>query len=203
MTKLRDVQLSKIWLAGAAGGLASWLVSAPSELVKCRAQLVVGGDASSLAVFRKTWHHGGLRALYFGGGLTSVRDSVGYGFYFFSYELSRRLIDTNARNTFLHTDTANVLLSGGIAGVVTWASIYPLDVVKTRLQTQKLVRTTPEQGSLLGNAHAPRGALRIAREMYASEGISSFYRGLAVCSIRAFIVNAVQVCPSQRLSRLR
>lgn len=68
-----------IWTAGALGGLAIWFVSAPTELVKCRAQ-VSQPPRSSLAVTRELWRQGGLRGLYMGGGITSVRDSVGYGF---------------------------------------------------------------------------------------------------------------------------
>lgn len=68
-----------IWTAGALGGLAIWFVSAPTELVKCRAQ-VSQPPRSSLAVTQELWKQGGLRGLFMGGGVTSVRDSVGYGF---------------------------------------------------------------------------------------------------------------------------
>lgn len=34
-----DKSLWATWLAGAVGGLATWAVSAPTELVKCRAQM--------------------------------------------------------------------------------------------------------------------------------------------------------------------
>ena len=70
---------SSIWTAGALGGLAIWSVSAPTELVKCRAQ-VSNPPRSSLDVTRELWKHGRLRALYMGGGITSIRDSIGYGF---------------------------------------------------------------------------------------------------------------------------
>lgn len=33
-------------------------------------------------------------------------------------------------------EAAKVLLCGGLAGVATWASVFPLDVIKTRVQTQ-------------------------------------------------------------------
>jgi len=92
-----------------------------------------------------------------------------------------------------------VLLCGGFAGVVTWASIFPLDVIKTRVQTQVL-STNLEQQSLLVAAQqrgmtftTPRGAIEIAKQAYLTEGIRVFFRGLGVCSVRAFIVNAVQV----------
>ncbi|KAI4718196.1 hypothetical protein E4T48_05558 [Aureobasidium sp. EXF-10727] len=71
--------LSKTWLAGALGGLATFLVSAPTELIKCRAQ-VSGTETSSWAIAKELWKQRGLRGLYWGGGVTSLRDSVGYGF---------------------------------------------------------------------------------------------------------------------------
>nr|POE48139.1 mitochondrial substrate carrier family protein g [Quercus suber] len=68
-----------IWTAGALGGLATFFVSAPTELVKCRAQVSKPG-VSSLEVAKDLWQRGGLRGVYLGGGITSVRDAVGYGF---------------------------------------------------------------------------------------------------------------------------
>ena len=74
------VPLHQIWTAGAAGGLASWVVSSPTELVKCRAQLASRAEVSSWSVAREIWAKGGVRGLYGGGGVTGVRDAVGYGF---------------------------------------------------------------------------------------------------------------------------
>ena len=68
-----------VWTAGALSGLAIFFVSAPTELVKCRAQ-VSSPPRSSWDVTRQLWKQGGLRGLYLGGGITSIRDSVGYGF---------------------------------------------------------------------------------------------------------------------------
>jgi solute carrier family 25 carnitine/acylcarnitine transporter 20/29 len=70
----------KIWLAGAAGGLASWTISSPTEFIKCRAQLDRRPDVSSWAVAKDIFRTRGWRGLYFGGGITSARDSIGYGF---------------------------------------------------------------------------------------------------------------------------
>jgi solute carrier family 25 carnitine/acylcarnitine transporter 20/29 len=66
-----------IFAAGALGGLATFVVSAPTELVKCRAQI---SQVSSGEVARELWGRGGLRGVYLGGGITSLRDAVGYGF---------------------------------------------------------------------------------------------------------------------------
>lgn len=68
-----------LWTAGALGGLATFFVSAPTELVKCRTQ-VSSPPQSSLLVTKELWKQAGIRGLYLGGGITSVRDAVGYGF---------------------------------------------------------------------------------------------------------------------------
>ncbi|KAI1117865.1 mitochondrial carrier [Nemania sp. NC0429] len=220
------------WLAGAIGGLATWIVSTPTERIKCRAQLASapGAQASSSAsststspstpsssyqIARAIIRSEGFRGLYHGGVVTALRDSIGYGFYFWSYELGGRIvtsflpqalgstaslnsggIDNGASSAgFFTQETAKVLLSGGVAGVVSWVSIYPLDVVKTRVQGQVYpgAAVDPAAAPLLGT-HPPRrkGAIQIAREAYREGGARVFFRGLTACSLRAFCVNAVQ-----------
>ncbi|KAF2734713.1 mitochondrial carrier [Polyplosphaeria fusca] len=184
--------LLKIWTAGAFGGLATFVVSAPTELIKCRAQ-VSTGRASSWSIARDIWRTAGVRGLYYGGGITSVRDAVGYGFYFWSYQLSKQSLsspDDTDKDTAL-----KILFCGGLAGVVTWASIFPLDVIKTRVQTQVVgtAATGGERQILLPQpSSAKLSTFEIARNAYHTEGAQVFFRGLGICSIRAFVVNAVQ-----------
>ncbi|KAF4992071.1 hypothetical protein FGRMN_7422 [Fusarium graminum] len=185
------------WIAGAVGGLTTWIVSTPTELIKCRAQLA-SPPVSSWAIAKQIWKAEGVRGFYFGGSVTAIRDSIGYGFYFWSYELSTRWLATEPgeESSFQH-EAAKVLLCGGLAGVATWASIFPLDVIKTRVQAQaKAIGTQTESSPLVQRNRSPAairaGALQIAREAYREGGTRVFFRGLTVCSVRAFIVNAVQ-----------
>jgi solute carrier family 25 carnitine/acylcarnitine transporter 20/29 len=71
--------LWKLWTAGAIAGLATWVVSAPSELVKCRVQLSPIAQ-NSWGVTKDILKSRGIPGLYYGGVVTSLRDSVGYGF---------------------------------------------------------------------------------------------------------------------------
>ena len=176
------------WIAGAVGGLATWAVSTPTELVKCRAQLssssspsaatataaVTGPPLSSWAVAKRVWRaDGGIRGFYLGGAVTALRDSVGYGFYFWSYELCGRWMrrwredggggggggggrggQGDDGGGVLGGEAARVLLCGGVAGVVTWASIFPLDTIKTRVQAQQVgtaAGVASERSPLLGD----------------------------------------------------
>lgn len=90
-----------------------------------------------------------------------------------------------------------VLLCGGLAGIVTWASIFPLDVIKTRVQIQASHSTrspVQEASALLQQPIRQKrsSTWEVAREAYRSEGAAVFFRGLGICSVRAFVVNAVQ-----------
>lgn len=114
---------------------------------------------------------------------------------FWSYEWCKQAWsspdDTNSETAF------KVLMCGGLAGIVTWATIFPLDVIKTRVQTQVLqpepVRRSEQQTLLHAEGRRTHmGALQIARHAYQTEGAGVFFRGLGICSVRAFIVNAVQ-----------
>lgn len=99
-----------------------------------------------------------------------------------------------------HQSALKVLLCGGIAGVATWASVFPLDVIKTRLQAQTIHDNHntihPERQPILQSNNRILSSVQLTKEAYQAEGMKAFYRGLGVCSIRAFIVNAVQVCCS-------
>lgn len=175
----------KIWTAGAVGGMATWIISTPTELIKCQAQLQEG--RSSWNVAKDIWSSRGIAGLYHGGAITSIRDAVGYGFYFWSYEAAKKGLkyDSEADDAAL-----KILVAGGIAGVVTWTSIYPLDVIKTKIQSPASLHNT-ESSPLIHNIN--RGAWSIAKISYRQGGFRVFFRGWGICSIRAFIVNAVQV----------
>jgi solute carrier family 25 carnitine/acylcarnitine transporter 20/29 len=193
--------LGTTWVAGAIGGLATWVVSTPTEIVKCRTQISSSASASnSWAIMRGIMKTEGIRGLYFGGVVTALRDSIGYGFYFWSYELSSRFMGSRMKDRGMDSagqEAAKVLLCGGLAGIVTWASVFPLDVIKTRVQTQVLGTGV----TLDGTQHRRLGAMEIAKNAYKREGSHVFFRGLLVCSVRAFFVNAAQWAVYELLMR--
>ncbi|KAI0475167.1 mitochondrial carrier domain-containing protein [Xylariaceae sp. FL0804] len=226
--------LAGTWLAGAVGGLAAWAVSAPTELVKCRAQLLAasstgGGSGSGSGRASSSWHIAravlraeGVRGLYVGGGVTALRDAVGFGFYFWAYELGtrwwsaarwrQRWQEGKEEPPGAGDGAARALLCGGVAGVVSWASVFPLDVVKTRVQAQGLLplqlplplplsRRPDVSGDGRWDRRRRVGAVAVARKAYREQGARVFVRGLGVCSARAFVVNAAQWAVYERVMR--
>ncbi|BCS24425.1 putative mitochondrial carrier protein [Aspergillus puulaauensis] len=191
-TNPQNCALYKLWLAGALGGIASWTVSAPTEFIKCRAQLDARPEVSSWSVAKDIIRNRGWRGLYFAGGITCARDSIGYGFYFWSYEYCKRLM-ASPDDEDSNSAALKVLFCGGLAGIVTWASVFPLDVIKTRMQANTIEAYAEGRTLLESQTNKPElGAFKLAREVYRIEGLKAFYRGLGVCSLRAFIVNGAQ-----------
>ncbi|RDW65875.1 putative mitochondrial carrier protein [Aspergillus mulundensis] len=190
-TDPQNCALYKLWLAGALGGIASWTVSSPTEFIKCRAQLDARPGVSSWTVANDIVRNRGWRGLYFAGGVTCARDSIGYGFYFWSYEYCKRLMSSHDEDP--RSAALKVFLCGGIAGIVTWASVFPLDVIKTRLQANTIAAHAEARPLLQAQTHKHTlGTFDLAKDMYRTEGLKAFYRGIGVCSLRAFIVNAAQ-----------
>lgn len=190
--------LVSTWVAGAVGGLATWVVSCPTELIKCRAQASTAPLSSGTVALRLLKEQG-LRGFYCGGTVTALRDSIGYGFYFWSYELASSLWPISGQDgtPSFRFEAPKVLICGGLAGIATWASVFPLDVIKTRVQTQAM-GFAAEASTLLDHDHRQSrerkraGAWQISKDAYRTQGMRVFFRGFGVCCIRAFIVNAVQ-----------
>lgn len=68
-------------------------------------------------------------------------------------------------------------LAGGVAGVAAWSSVYPLDVVKTRIQS--------------GAARDYKHAIKMG----------GFGRGLWMCLTRAFVTNALGFYVYEKVKR--
>lgn len=181
------------FFAGAYAGLLTSAVITPFDLVKCQMQVDrAGGRAgrfqNGAACARAILAREGLRGLYRGGVVTAVRASPTFGLYFFLFEALQRELPRAAAS--LRGEMAT-LFAGGIAGMCTWAISYPLDTVKTHLQTLPLSGPPAERTI----AHA-------VRTIYARQGVAQFYRGLGTCLIRAFPVNAIMFVVYARLKAL-
>lgn len=67
------------------------------------------------------------------------------------------------------------MVYGGIAGNLSWLVTYPLDVLKTIMQTQDL------NGRMT----------QVAKERFQEQGARFFWRGLGPTLFRSFLYNAI------------
>ena len=91
----------------------------------------------------KIYKNYGFRKLYLGFTSTLTRESNALAIYFTTYELLMRKLNSQSAPVSL----TSALLAGGLAGVATWTLTYPLDYIKTLVQTDDIVK--PRQTSMI------------------------------------------------------
>jgi solute carrier family 25 carnitine/acylcarnitine transporter 20/29 len=157
--------------AGCTAGAATTVLVTPIEVLKIRLQVQRGRAQGPLALAASIVSQEGLRGLFRGTGVTLLRDTPSTGLYYAVYEVASR---NAAGGRGAGTDAAT-LLAGALAGVCSWLSIYPVDVLKSRMQA------SPGSYSSM---------LDCARRSFCEEGPAVFSRGLPACLLRAALVNA-------------
>ena len=178
--------LLHLFLAGSVGGALTTLVTTPCELVKLHLQIDLQRQSTTNStggvrrIIAQRIQSGGLGALYTGWAITLLRDTPTTGLYFLVYY---RLKDLLLQNNV--SSTPAELFSGGAAGVISWGSVIPVDIVKTRVQTDS-------QGQY-------RGALHCAKTIYWREGVKGFFKGGVPLLLRAFPVNAITFFAYERV----
>jgi solute carrier family 25 ornithine transporter 2/15 len=124
---------------------------------------------------REIFREQGIRGFYHGLVSTFAREMPGYFFFFGAYEFSRELFVDKANNgTKNDIGIMRTALCGGLGGVSFWLSVFPADVVKSRVQI--------EPNSPLAKKSFFGALAHIAR----TEGFAKLYSGLGPTIIRSF-----------------
>ena len=175
-------------------------------MIKCRTQVEIGRTASPLATMISAVRETGIRGLFRGLSATVCRD-VPFAFFFFGgYEAcTYLLLHTKSRvvcasspaavdsTTSTITTTAaavaatsklnafGIYLAGGSAGAVAWGIAFPVDCVKSYMQTY-------QHPTCAHRAVTFRQAVRYIHQE--KGGVRGFYRGWSAAVLRAFPANA-------------
>jgi hypothetical protein len=104
-----------------------------------------------------------------------VRDTLGTGLYFMTYESSKQMMTTYRGNSS-PTHPLAILAAGGLCGIVSWALIYPIDSAKSIYQKNSLLQCK-------GDKPKPHPKIQFFNRR--------MYRGLGVSMGRSFVVNAI------------
>ncbi|EJU03883.1 mitochondrial carrier [Dacryopinax primogenitus] len=165
-------QVPTLWqvtVAGTLTGIAASTITAPTELIKIRQQTLIStGIPSTWSVVRTIYSKHGIPGLYRGITATVLRDA-GYGPYFLAYELTTRLSPSSP---------VTPLFAGAIAGIIGWTATFPLDVLKTRIQSFDADGSGPYRSTWSTAVHS-----------WQEEGWGVFWRGLWPTVVRAVPVN--------------
>ena len=169
-------------IAAAWAGAAQLVLCVPMELVKCKLQVQTDGEyKGSIDVLRKLYQRHGLRGLYGGYWVTFIRDVPAYAAWFVAYDWARTILQSDADLAARKpVDEWVTVAAGSVAGIATWISTYPFDVLKSAIQTAP--STTPPHQLKIWH---------VAKTNYKQYGPSYFFRGLGPTLVRAVPVSAV------------
>lgn len=141
-------QTNNHFISGMISGGMSSIIITPFEVCKIKLQT---DKTNKLKLFNNKITS---LNLYRGFPLTVFLEGVSCGIYFSSYN-------------YLREKQINSFLSGGISGVISWTIIYPIDTIKTRIQSDNSIKYFD--------------AIRK----------NCYFRGYNMCIIRGFLVNGV------------
>ena len=190
----------KNMICGSFAGFVQCLLICPTEHVKCRLQ--VASSANNIALdnckgplqmARGIYRAHGIDGMYRGFWATAWREVPAFAVYFAGYDymrdafMNRVQLEQQGEGSstinlpnFLSSQWAASAIAGGLSGCFTWAMVYPIDVIKTRIQTGPID---------VGRAHETRQILSVGSRIYKDVGIRGMFRGLGITLFRAFPVN--------------
>lgn len=177
--------IGQVSAAGAFSAVPMTLITAPFERVKVLLQIqgqkqLAPGEkpkyAGGVDVVRQLYKEGGIKSVFRGSAMTLARDSPGSAAYFATYEYIKRSMspkdaDGNATGEL---SLSAVLVAGASAGVAMWIPVFPVDTIKSRLQS---AAGNPTIGGTI-------------REVYGRGGIKAFFPGFGPALARAVPANA-------------
>ena len=194
----RELTTREVAVVGALSGIPVGLLATPTELLKCRLQ--AQGDRSPPPNVKYTLQdakanrilyrgpvdalksvirlEGGAAALFHGLSATMWREVLGNGMYFATYAvLKKKLTELEGLESTKDLHGSRLMLCGAVAGLAFWVPMLPLDVIKTKMQTD----------SLLNPSY--RGMIDCGRRIIAKEGIQGLFRGALPCWARSLPAN--------------
>lgn len=187
---IKELTGPQLYTAGVMGGVANSVLAGPIEQVRIRLQTQKGNairgpfDCLKQYVYTNTHNriisHSGVSGVFRGMGPTVLREGHGMGIYFLTYEylVQKKLDADNLTREQLPAFTS--MLAGGAAGIVLWLMIYPVDVVKSYMQTDAM---DPRQRRF-------RNSFDVVRHVLSHSGPRGFIKGLEPTLIRAPFANA-------------
>jgi solute carrier family 25 (mitochondrial carnitine/acylcarnitine transporter), member 20/29 len=178
------------WRYGVAAALVGPLastVSTPFELIKTQTQLLqkhileqkapAGAEnvRGSLSMTRFLVQQHGIRCLYRGHAVNTLREVVFLSTYFTVYEHCRQFV----QQSLSISENFAIPISGGLSGAVGWFVSFPLDNIKSNIQ-----------GQSFSSVMRPLSWFSVGKQLMQTKGFIGLYSGVLPSIVRAFIVSA-------------
>ncbi|XP_062844281.1 calcium-binding mitochondrial carrier protein SCaMC-2-B isoform X2 [Trichomycterus rosablanca] len=148
-------------VAGGGAGAVSRTCTAPLDRLKVLMQVHASRSNTMCMAggFSQMIREGGVRSLWRGNGINVLKIAPESAIKFMAYEQIKRLMGSNQETLGI----LERLVAGSLAGAIAQSSIYPMEVLKTRLA--------------LGRTGQYSGIKDCAKRILKKEGVAAFYKG--------------------------
>ncbi|KIM25974.1 hypothetical protein M408DRAFT_73637, partial [Serendipita vermifera MAFF 305830] len=138
-----------------------------------------------MSAVAQIYAEGGIRGYWIGNGLNTIKIFPESAIKFLSYESSKRLFAKYYDHVEDSRDISGTsrFLSGGIGGLTSQLSIYPIETLKTRLMSETTMKHV----------------LPTVKQMWAENGTRTFYRGLVIGLVGVFPYSAIDMSTFEAL----
>lgn len=158
----KHIHATRYLIAGGIAGATSRTATAPLDRLKVVLQ-VQTTRASIVPAIKSLWKEGSFLGFFRGNGLNVVKVAPESAIRFYTYEMLKNVIGHAKGEDKANIGASARLVAGGAAGALAQAVIYPMDLLKTRLQVE--AGKVPSLGAL-------------SKEIWVQEGPRAFYRGI-------------------------
>lgn len=172
-------------VAGACVGPFAAMISTPFELIKTKMQIGRSKGSithnNSIRMAQSILQSSGLLGLYQGHLVNLTREVVFLSTYFITYENIKTFVLNLLPEGSSKSGVIAIPIAGGLSGALGWFISFPLDNIKSNIQTMSLAKS---------ELFHRQSALAVGRELLQRRGIMGLYSGVLPSITRAFIVSA-------------
>ena len=174
--------IANYWIWGGIAGIVNSFFASPIEHMRIRMQIqskfhTMAKYTGSYNAVKTIYKNFGIAGVYRGLTSTMIRDAFAYAIFFGTYEVFKEQVPVKNGKKNL----ALLMALGSVSGVLLWIPTFPIDVVKTRMQTDDL------------NNPKYKSTLDAIKQIYQKENLKGFTKGIVPCMYRAVVVLAATV----------
>ncbi|KAG1662642.1 hypothetical protein FOA52_009627 [Chlamydomonas sp. UWO 241] len=197
---MRALQPLDFYKAGAMTGLVAAFSEGPIDFYKSQIQVQIIRKqtipdykppyTTVAAAVKATFKESGMKGPFQGLSATLIRNIPANGIYLGNFEMMKRAYCSMYDKTPAEIPGGVVLGAAGLGGLTYWLVIFPVDCVKSAMQTDTIIRADRKYPSFMTTAS----------KLWAEGGVKRFYKGFTPCIMRAMPANGVMLLTVEKVT---
>ncbi|GLC36958.1 hypothetical protein PLESTB_000174200 [Pleodorina starrii] len=197
----RPLERIDFYKAGAMTGFVAAFTEGPIDFYKSQLQVQIIRSkqdpnykppyTSVLECVRNTVRTNGFRGPFQGLSATLLRNTPANAVYLGNFEVFKQSLAAHYGCKPTELSAGAITACAGIAGITYWLVIFPVDCIKSAMQTDSIVPSERKY----------KDVPTTARLLWAEGGVSRFFKGFTPCLLRAAPANGVMLLTVDKVSQ--